>query len=156
MKVLAPRKPEMELSKPKWCHHHCLKMRVDKFYKDNYLIVIAGSAAQVRITRRAMTVDEGWFVDWEIIHSQQESAEGRVIFTTEELRAAFGLSNSPGGEFSYWLIQDYGGDSASQGKYIRWQNYLNIPCPGTGHDGDPNVSICLDNEIKDTVRWLLE
>ena len=130
-------------------------MRVEEFSKGNYFLVIAGSAARVRITRRAATVDEGWFVDWEVVQSQQAKVNGRVVLTSDELRAAFGLSDDSG-TFGDWLIERFGADSASQGKYIRWKNFLNIPCPGTGHNGDPNVSIHFDEEIQNAVRQLLE
>jgi len=129
-------------------------MRVEEFDSGNHLLVIAGSAARVRITRRATTVDEGWFVDWEVVQTQQEKVNGRVIFTSDDLRAAFGLSEESG-RFGDWLIKRFGADSAAQGRYIRWKNFLNIPCPGTGHDGDPNVSIHFDEEIQDAVRQLL-
>ena len=130
-------------------------MRVENFNKACDLLVIAGSAASVRITRRATTVDEGWFVDWEVVQSQQEKANGRIILTSDDLRAAFGLSQESG-LFGDWLIERFGADSASQGKFIRWRNFLNIPCPGTGHDGDPNVSIHFDEDIQSAVRELLE
>ncbi len=55
-----------------------------------------------------------------------------------------------------WLVGRYGGNSAVQSKFIRWGNFLNIPCPGTGHDGDPNVSIYVTDEIREAVRKLLE
>lgn len=153
-KMAQRRDPKTHLGIPVWCHHHCTKMRASQFNKILHLLVIEGSAAIVRITRRAITADEGWFVDWEIVQTQQEKVRGRVIFTSDELRAAFGLSENSG-RFGGWLIEQFGADCAEQGKYIRWKNFLNIPCPGTGHDGDPNVSIRLNEEIQDTVRQLL-
>jgi hypothetical protein len=114
-------------------------MMVESFDKRNQCLVIAGSAARVRITRRAFTVDEGWNVEWEVVQSQQTKVIGCTHFNTHELRAAFGLSEETG-EFGDWLIERFGAESAQQGKYIRWKDFLNIPCPGTGHDGDPNIS----------------
>lgn len=145
----------LEISMPVWCHHHGSKMRIENFSKGNHLLVIAGSAARVRITRRATTVDEGWFVDWEIIWSQQEKINGRVIFKSDDLRAAFGLTEDSG-KYGGWLIKQFGADSAEQGKYIREGNFLNIPCPGSGHDGDPNISIHIDEEIQNAIGQLLE
>jgi hypothetical protein len=142
-------KPKMRYGHPEWCHNHCNKMAIEKLDLGNKCLIIAGSAASVRITRVATTVDEGWFVDWEVVQSQREKAGGRVIFSTSDLRVAFGLlTERPRHEF---LEQQYGAQCAVQGTYIRWGNYLNIPCPGTGHDGDPNVSIELSEEIKDAV-----
>lgn len=42
-----------------------------------------------------------------------------------------------------------------QGAFIRYGNFLNIPSPGTGHDGDPNISILIDGPIRRAVRQLL-
>ena len=81
-------------------------------------------------------------------------AKGRAWFSEEDLKSAFGFSDKSG-EYGYWLIERYGADVASQGKYIRWRDHLNIPCPGIGNDGDPNVSIYLDDDIKNAVRELL-
>lgn len=70
--------------------------------------------------------------------------------------AAFGLTDylpmQLPGDF---LLEKYGGDVACQFLFIRWQDYLNIPGPGTGHDGDPNISIKLTDEIKEAIRALL-
>ena len=76
--------------------------------------------------------------------------------TEEQLRVMFGLDNdfvTPG--HSQWLIKEYEADVAEQTLFIRKGNYLNIPCPGTAHDGDPNVSIELDDEIKEKVKELI-
>lgn len=141
---------------PIWWHHHGFKMGVVQFSKRQRFLVIGRNAASVKITPAALTVDEGWWVEWEVVQSQQEKVNGRTVFTSDELRAAFGLSQESG-VLSDWLIERFGADCASQKKFIRWQEYLNIPCPGTGHDGDPNVSISIDNkEIQNAIRELLE
>lgn len=157
--AVLPRDPEIRWYFPIWCHHHSSKMRVEQFDKRNRVLVISGSAAKVRI-RKASSVypdAKGWFIDWEVIQSQpyKEGVRGRSRFNDDDLAAAFGLSESSG-KFGDWLIEQFGADAANQGKYIRWKNFLNIPCPGTGHDGDPNVSILLDEEIQNAVRQLLE
>lgn len=135
-------------------------MRVERFDEHSGVLVIAASAAKITV-RKASSVHshaEGWFVDWEVAQftPNDEGAHGRVHFDNEDLAAAFGLTDSIGKEgYGQWLIDRFGGDSANQGKYIRWRNYLNIPCPGTGHDGDPNVSIHLDDTMRNAARKLL-
>jgi len=143
---------------PIWYHHYGSKMLVEQLNLQNRVLVISGSAAKV-IIRRASSVypdAKGWFVDWEVVHYKpyEVGVHGRFQFNDEDIAAAFGLSESSG-KYGDWLIKRFGADSAEQGKYIRWKNFLNVPCPGTGHDGDPNVSICLDEEIQNAVRQLL-
>ncbi len=157
MKTEVPQKPKTHLGIPNWCHMHGSKMKIKEPHVSNSLLIITGSAASVKITRYGTIADKKWSVDWEVIQSRydNEKSSGRVIFSSDVLRAAFGLTNDSG-DCGRWLINRYGADSAEQGKFIRWRNFLNIPCPGTGYDGDPNVSIHLDDEIKDAVRQLLQ
>ena len=151
------RDPETKLwGMPNWCNSHCHKMEVEQLDQQNGMLVISGSAAKVIIRKASLVYSEanGWFVDWEVIHSRSEKATGRVFFTSDDLKAAFNLSESSG-ECGDWLIKRFGAESAEQGKYIRWKNFLNIPCPGTGNDGDPNISIELGNKIENAVQQLL-
>ena len=97
MKTEVHRKnPETRWGFPIWCHHHCIKMKVKKFDKLNKLLVISSNAAEIKITQCAALVDEGWYIDWEVRHSQDIRAGGRIYMTTEELRAAFGISDTSG------------------------------------------------------------
>jgi len=148
--------PEIRLYFPVWYHHHGMKMRVKELNKEKQTLIISGSAASVSIGRAPIgfITTAMWSVEWKIIWSPAEFTGGRIIFNSDELRAAFGLSDDSG-EHGDWLIERFGGDSAEQGKYIRWKKFLNIPCPGTGHDGDPNVSIDIDEEMRNAVKQLL-
>jgi hypothetical protein len=154
--MFAASKSEMRFNHPDWCHNHCIKMSVGKLDVSNRTLIIAGSAASVRITRVATTVDEGWYVDWEVVQSQQEKTNGRIVLSTKRLRVAFGLEQQPVSANHSFLEREYGAEAGVQGRFIRWGEYLNIPCPGTGHDGDPNVSIILSDGIKEAVRKLTE
>lgn len=157
-KAVQRRDPEIRMYFPIWCHHHGSKMCVEQFDQQNRVLVISGSAAKVTIRKASSVYPDaiGWFVDWEVVQYKpyENGVRGRSQFNSENLAAAFGLSESSG-KFGDWLIEEFGADSAEQGKYIRWKNFLNIPCPGTGHDGDPNVSIHIDEEIQNAVRKLL-
>ncbi|MBI2052554.1 MAG: hypothetical protein HYT38_02685 [Candidatus Sungbacteria bacterium] len=149
--------PQIRWYHPVWCHHHGAKMRVEQVDPQNHILIISGSAAEVTIRKASsMSPDvEGWFVDWEVVQERPygTGVRGRSWFSDKDLAAAFGLSDDSG-VFGDWLIDQFGADSAEQGKYIRWKGFLNIPCPGTGHDGDPNVSIHLDDEIRNAVQQL--
>ncbi|MCC7004577.1 hypothetical protein IT397_01525 [Candidatus Nomurabacteria bacterium] len=143
---------------PIWHHHHSSKMQVEKLDKENRCLIISGSAAKVTIRRASLVIPgaKGWFVDWEVVQCRpyEEGVRGRSKFDDKDLAAAFGLSNDSG-KFGSWLIEEFGADVADQGKFIRWEKFLNIPGPGTGHDGDPNVSVEISDDIKSAVQTLL-
>ncbi|MCX6720615.1 MAG: hypothetical protein NTW11_02320 [Candidatus Staskawiczbacteria bacterium] len=136
---------------PIWWHKHGSKMRLKVFsHSANIFLVIQGSAAELKVGK----LDNRWIVAWKITQSPTENSSGRIIMNDHSLAQAFGLDDD--GLFSScWLIERYGGTVAHQGQFIRWDKFLNIPCPGTGHDGDLNVSIYLDEKIKEAVGKLL-
>ncbi len=139
---------------PDWCHHHCGKMKVDRLDVDakERRFVIKASAVKVTIFRAN---DCEWFVNWEITHDLNMKSFGRTLLTNLDLARAFCIDEGSH-ESGKGLLERYGGESAKQGCYIRWKNFLNIPCPGTGDDGDPNVSIEISEEIREAVKQLLE
>lgn len=153
------KEPEFRLYGPRWWHLHGNKMRVSEKEEDrtNKRLVIKGSAAQVVITRREDVKDrKEWLVDYQVTHYvNTDFAQARVSMGERELAAAFGINETDSGEYPADILERFGGDSASQGTYIRYRKYLNIPGPGTGHDGDPNVSIEIDDEMKLGVSKLL-
>lgn len=152
-----PRTPDLKLGwMPEWCHLHATKMMVVDENQEGYdpnKLKIKGSAAEVSIAE-LREVPGFWGVEWKVIHSQIEFAQGRIAMTKDDLEMAFGISDEIG-KYGTAILERYGGTTASQGKYVRWRNFLNIPGPGTGHDGDPNVSIELDDQIKSAVRKLI-
>ncbi len=137
---------------PDWYNRHGIKMKV-VVSSDVYVYLKNGDVANLTITKEE---EKGKFqLKYEIRFSIRESIEGIIILNKKALSGAFGLSDyCPNG--SEWLIERYGGNSAYQGRYIRWEDFLNLPCPGTSHDGDPNLSIFLDGKIKMAVKNLLD
>ena len=137
---------------PVWWHHHGSKFRLDKDKTslDELIIVLQASAASVTIQGDG---SDYWQVSWTVI--TYGATNGSTLMRDHELLATFTDAHIPTDELSQWLISRYGGDYAIHGKCIRWKNFLNIPCPGTGHDGDPNVSILLNDEISQVVKELL-
>lgn len=134
---------------PVWWHHHGDKMKIQTCTKD--VVLIKGSAAVLKITK---ATKKEWLVVWEINHGCSE-VSGQILFLKSELEQAFGIKNDVV-EYSEWLIEQYGGTTASQRTFIRYKEWLNIPCPGTGHDGDPNISIKINKEIKEAILNLIE
>ena len=99
---------------------------------------------------------QGFYLAWVLGSDEKiDAVKGRVLLTLSEMQSAFGFTDVCDTRFVP-LIKRFGGCCASQGRFIRWQNYLNIPCPGTGRDGDPNISIELTPEIKAAVQELLD
>lgn len=131
---------------PIWWHHHGVKINIVAQGLCNDLLLLQGSAAELLIQR----YQTRWLLTWKIIHGPKTAVSGVVIFPDNELLAAFGRYYSTP-KHSTWLIDRYGGTAAYQGLFIRYQNWLNIPCPGTGNDGDPNLSIELDEKITQAI-----
>lgn len=154
-KPLETRAPKTQMGKPEWWHNHGHKMHVKELDLTARRLVIEGGA-DVTIAHNAERKDEiEWLLDWEVSQGGDELVRGRRTFTSAQLAAAFGVNDTASGEYGEWLLDRYGGESAEQMLYIRWKDFLNIPCPGTGHDGDPNVSIFLWPETVEAVRQLL-
>lgn len=151
------KRPEMLIGIPVWCHHHGWKLSPKKpsLRNGKLQLTLVGSAVRLTITRQPFPLVSGLLVCWKIKQNIETGSSGRVIFTPDQLRAAFGLIDTTG-KFSQGIINQYGAESAVQGKYIRWKNFLNIPCPGTGMDGDPNISVHYDFSIQEAVRIFLE
>ncbi len=151
------RKPELGVvGQPEWHHHHSGKMSVVE--ERNNFLAISGSAAFVEIMLSPHITSElfKWTVRWKVVQiAEIEEVSGQRFFSDGDLKSAFGISEASG-EHGDWIISRFGADVAEQSKYIRWKEYLNIPGPGTGHDGDPNVSVYLSKEIQWAVRNLLE
>ncbi len=147
--------PEFQAGHPIWWHLHGLKMRVRRLDLRNRTLTIGSRvAAVVRISPSR----GGWHIAWAIKFGQEEKVRGIVWMSDQNLRCAFGLSDSEDeryGSYRHLLIERFGADCAYHGVFIRYRNFLNIPCPGTGYDGDPNVSIDLDDDIKLAIRRLL-
>ena len=148
--------PELRMGRPVWFHHHGFKMHVKSFDAAKRLLVILGSAAKLTVSQTDELSTDRWFVDWEVIQSPRAKTTGRTILTSDDLRAAFGVTTPEMSEedATHFLFAQHGADSAKQGCYIRWEEWLNIPCPGTAHDGDPNISIYLDVAMREAVKTL--
>src|SRR5262245_62129858 len=128
---------------PEWWHHHGRKVKIESLdWMKNIQLILSSHAARLIIVQCSDQKDQ-WLLTWEIRQVPPAKSFGLVCMTSEQLQRAFGLlhGTSP---TSTWLLDRYGGTCAEQGKFIRKGDYLNIPGPGTGNDGDPNFSLELD------------
>ncbi|MEK6897657.1 MAG: hypothetical protein AABW93_03950, partial [Nanoarchaeota archaeon] len=129
---------------PIWWHHHGTKVIVkSRVSEDKTLILGSRNAAVVEISK--CMGREGWHVSWGIKFGTEEKVQGTVWMSTKNLRCAFGLLDEEDYDDSRatylpWRntnIERYGGTCFCQGQFIRYEDFLNIPGPGTGNDGDP-------------------
>jgi hypothetical protein len=96
-----------------------------------------------------------WNGEWIIHVSEKEEIRGNRFFSPDELKAAFGVSGWTSVAEDIDGCMRFGADIFVPGKFILKDAYLNIPCPGTGCKGDPNMSILVDGEIRASVAHLL-
>lgn len=152
--------PRTDRGKPEWFHHHGFKMSLETCDTETPLVVISATAARLEITHSPLFEKDShpWFVSWRVVQYRPrgEQVDGKTSMKPEELRAAFGLTDDQFGEGHKWLIERYGATTAVQREFIRYKDFLNIPGPGTGHDGDPNISIVLDPRIKKAVGDIMK
>jgi len=146
--VSQPKSVHNARSLPIWFHHRGSKMEF--VVQDENTVNIRSKAASLLIRRSLVGVD--YLVEWNIDHDPGFT-KGNVWMTESELASAFGLSDNMG-DFGEWLIARFGGTTAAEGKFIRYKKFLNVPCPGTGNDGDPNISIMINNNIREAIRHI--
>lgn len=146
--------PALCNGKPEWHHHHGAKMRVrsTSVADPPVWVIMASEVAHLLVQRKEGF--PGWSIAWNIRHADG-NAQGVVSVNNDELAALFGLETPETEETSRWLVMRYGADWAKQGLGIRYRDWLTLPCPGTGHDGDPNISIDLDDEVRTAIGTLL-
>lgn len=150
----------LKLDYPHWFHPYGSLMRVKAHHTRGYSISLADPHKRVEVLiKKASTINpvaEGWQIKWKIRHGTElfvEADHGTRHFSDFALEAAFGLVNYTGAGEEHFAKR-YDADCAIPGMFIRKGNFLNIPGPGTGKDGDPNVSVYLTDEVKDAIRDL--
>lgn len=143
---------------PQWYHRHGCKIELGNMVMDPPSVTLESSAASLVVSLMPNVPGDTrrlWKIEWSIIHGLMPTGKVRgelTQVTDSQLKAAFGIIENPKTEsHSRWLLDRYGGDWALQGFAIRQGCHLNIPCPGTGNDGDPNISICIDDDVKATI-----
>lgn len=140
---------------PAWWHPNGAKMRPLSDLQHRSLQVVSNSATLTISPDEESRDRDQWLITWEIRRRSLYGITARIKTSTESLRRAFGLKEGTA-ESGRKFLRPYGADSAEEGRYIRAGNYLNIPHPGTGRDGDPNISILLDEDIQELLRQLLD
>ncbi len=147
--------PAIESIGPVWHHDHGTKMGLLHVDSERGVVLLGSSAASVQIFRMLKEV----LIEWTVEYSPISWVRGRITMSLTQLATAFDIPcvESPLGlDCSQWILDLFGGDRAIQGCFIGYQEFLSIPGPGTGHDGDPNVSIMISPQIRDAVKQILD
>lgn len=124
-----------------------------------------GKARIVVFPERTYRSHDCWRISWQVIHGVDRAYVNGVISPrTVDLLVMFNLQPHFTDRYdiqnSNNLIKVYGGRAAQQGCFIAWEsdyvNALNIPHPGFGHDGDPNISIEVDDRMRQVVQKFID
>ncbi|MFA4954483.1 MAG: hypothetical protein WC641_04180 [Patescibacteria group bacterium] len=136
---------------PRWWHHHGGKLRINEANESK--LVLSSSTAEVTIERsKGADYLKRFYVYWRIVHNSvsAEVDAGCRVFKRKQLISAFGITEE-NGDAAHSPVAE----REAPGFFVSLGDYLNIPGPGTGHDLDPNVSILIDDEMRQAVRKLL-
>lgn len=157
MELLRPTIPKsLMFGIPNWFHVHGHKIRAIGINSANSPTnkTLLLESKSVRVNLSSDSQREGWNVLYQIKH-EISWTNGFIHLSNNELKVAFDLPDAVGSPAYQEILDLYGGDAAVQGKFIRYKQHLNIPGPGTGMDGDPNVSILIDSSMQAYLRLLL-
>lgn len=153
-RIIIERPPKRRFFHPDWWHSHGTKMDLNEQESTTDQIILNSKVARLVIAKINNPNDLPFNISWSIVRFRGEETNGNRKMDLDNFLAAFGFDNrTPHG--SEWLIQKYGGSCAEQGTFIRYDRFLNIPHPGTGNDGDPNISVLLNREIQQAIISLL-
>jgi hypothetical protein len=137
-------------SAPKWFHPVGKKMQLGGYQIVTTLakefVLLGCKGHQVQIIPAGQAFKLLWQINgtYPLRHFQ-----GEILFDSEQLQLAFNLcSTVSNGHNSEW-------DRKQRGLFIGKGPYLNIPGPGTGEDGDPNISVFVTEEVKEAIKQLL-
>jgi hypothetical protein len=146
---------------PKWFNAHGFKMALQQdklplvLSLDHKILMIGSKTASLQIDRNLRGI---YRVYWHISFCtgiiNTHYVEGQIEIDQATIKDAFAVSTSD--THATTFAKEHDADIAIPGSYIRKGQFLNVPMPGTGSDGDPNISVFVSDEIKAAVRELIE
>lgn len=142
-----------EMARPSWFNPHGQRVwRINKPPKHRHL-TLNSNTVEIRITQKGQPQLREWRVEWDIAYaSYDDIVSGHVIMTTEQLEAAFGVTNNTSPHRG--MLDRYGAYCAWPRKFVRRGDYLNLSRPGTQHKGDRNASIIINQHVSAAARQL--
>lgn len=155
-------RPPNAFPHPHWFNSHGVKMGVMNLAEKESKLTLASSAASLVIDLYSRSQDT-YRLKWHVMFTVNSWAAGQIIVSQKMLRAMFGLSDIQPYYRDYdphaqdWLKKNrLRATSVWPNLYIRSGGHLNIPCAGSGDDGNPNLSVFIHQEIKEAVGKLLK
>jgi hypothetical protein len=134
--------------RPTWFHRHGYKLAIEHYDPEKLELTLASTAARLTITPHGR---RQFLVRWRIVNSKNESAEGVIVFTQDHLKAAFMVPVTLPADHVTFLA-NYDATHGVPGYFVRRGQFLNIPCPGTARDGDPNLSVFLSDDMVEAAK----
>lgn len=146
---------------PSWWSPKGDRMVLDSYKQDEYLKYAKEGVASLTLRLVYIGGARHVSISWSIVHdvlSEEHRCEvsGTVLLTHAQAVRAFHVTRGSVGS-ARREVEDavfasaYRADDGSQGLFVRQGRYLNIPGPGTGMQGDPNISFYIDDDVKAAV-----
>lgn len=142
---------------PKWFNQHGLKMLLGGGNQivtplEGDSVLVGNHIAQLQICETLNRAE--YKVLWCITLFYKQYAMGEIILSQTTLERAFGITKDVPTQSTF--AEKFDTDDGEQGQFIRNGSFLNIPMPGTGMDGDPNISLFVSDEIRQAVREFID
>ena len=136
---------------PRWFHPSGKNMRLGGYHICDLILreyILIGDRHNRQI--QLWPIRQGFKLIWLINETRSpRHFRGEIVLDNDQLQLAFGLCRTVSNGYNgHW-------DRKVQGLFIGRGPYLNFPGPGTGEDGDPNISVFVTEEIQDAVRKLV-
>lgn len=138
---------------PNWWHSYGRLVSRTLERQESELTFSSG-AAHIKIGRSS-TPRNMFEVRWIIFTKGQGRVDGFRVFNKKEMVSAFNIAGECGTSDTEFAGR-YDADVGIPGYFIRKDDYLNIPCPGTGIGGDPNISIKITQVMRDQITKFIE
>ena len=141
---------------PEWHNPRSREMRLEK--ADSSHVSISGPTSRLIIVELldllGAEVTSKWIVRRELYSEEEWLTRDEITMDARQLCDAFGLNDKPEYE-DQWGDTAYEHTAFEAGRYFRYDQYLNIPNPGTGEDGDPNISILITDDMKHAIAAMV-
>lgn len=135
--------------RPSWWHHCGGQLRLAAATDDRLTLVSPHASLQVHRD------DQSFLVTWEIrpTGSVDPYVERTIHVSPAVLGMMFKIDEDRHEEYLWHgqhLVTEY-----SEQHFVRWHRYLNLIYPGSGQDGDPNLSVYLFDSIRQAAAALV-